>query len=192
MALELPDGLWAYDDYAALDDGHRYQVVDGVLVSSPSPSSLHQELLRRLSFAVSAHLANHPGGRMYFAPFDVVLRAERPGIVLQPDLMYLAPERLERATRANLQGAPNLVAEVLSPGTAMLDLTRKKSLYATYGVDEYWIVRPAERRVDVLHRTGDHFGQATTLTVGETLRCALLPGFELDLTTLFANAEDFE
>ena len=114
------------------------------------------------------------------------------GIVLQPDLMYLAPERLERATRANLQGAPNLVAEVLSPGTAMLDLTRKKSLYATYGVDEYWIVRPAERRVDVLHRTGDHFGQATTLTVGETLRCALLPGFELDLTTLFANAEDFE
>jgi Uma2 family endonuclease len=192
MALELPDGLWAYDDYAALDDGHRYQVVDGVLVLSPSPSELHQEILRRLTVAVSAHLALHPGGRMYFAPFDVVLRAERPAIVLQPDLMYLSPQRLDRRTGSNIQGAPDLVVEVLSPGTAMLDLTRKKSLYASYGVDEYWVVRPAERRVDVLRRTGDHFGQAVTLEPGETLRSALLPGFALELAALFADAEDFE
>jgi Uma2 family endonuclease len=129
---------------------------------------------------------------MYFAPFDVVLRAERPAIVLQPDLMYLSPQRLDRRTGSNIQGAPDLVVEVLSPGTAMLDLTRKKSLYASYGVDEYWVVRPAERRVDVLRRTGDHFGQAVTLEPGETLRSALLPGFALELAALFADAEDFE
>jgi Uma2 family endonuclease len=188
MALEQSAPLASYDDYAALDDGKRYQVVDGVLVLMPSPSFQHQEILGRLFMALSIFVRANPIGKVCIAPLDVVLRAERPAVVLQPDLLFISHERKAVITAPNVQGAPDLVVEILSPGTARLDLTRKKQLYAEYGVLEYWVVWPDVDRVEVYRsRESGSFGQPQILELSDVLDSPLLPGFSLPLAELFSQ-----
>lgn len=195
MALEMPNGLWSYQDYAAANDGLRYQVIDGIPVLTPAPSRRHQQVLRRLVFALERHLEAHPQGELMFAPFDVVLEPARPAVVLQPDLFFVSLERLDILTPANVQGAPDLVVEVLSPSTAMIDLNRKKSLYASNGVLEYWVVWPDEARVHLFRLVaGDSYGEPGEFCADAVLSSQVLPGLELAIAPLFAglNASDGE
>src|SRR4051812_46419203 len=94
MSLELPTGLLSYDDYAAIDDGKRYEVIEGELILTPSPTRRHQRLVHRIATALEQHGQSHGAGEAYLAPFDVVLRAERPAVVLQPDVLFVTRGRL--------------------------------------------------------------------------------------------------
>src|SRR5687768_9330125 len=109
-----------YADYAALpDDGKRYELIDGELVELTSPSDLHQMLLGRLHVAVANWLKAHGGGRVRFAPLDVILDEHD---VLQPDLLYVADEHRHVMHHEGIRGAPTLAVEILSPSTARRDL----------------------------------------------------------------------
>ena len=185
MALELP--LLSYDDYAAIEDGRRYQVVDGVLVMSPSPSTRHQDVLLELATALKAFLATQPVGRLFIAPMDVVLVARRPAVVLQPDLVFIARGR-DIVTPANVQGAPDLVVEILSPGSARLDMGRKRALYAEHGVKEFWAIPDELDRVEVrLLGEDGRFAHPRIYEPGEVLHTALLPGFGLEVARIFPD-----
>jgi Uma2 family endonuclease len=180
MTREEAISLASYDDYAALDDGKRYQVIDGLLVLMPPPSFEHQKSLGRVHFALGIFVRAHPIG--------VVLRAERPAVVLQPDVFFISNERKSIITAPNVQGAPDLVVEILSHGTARLDLTRKKALYGEYGVLEYWGVWPDLDRVEVYRTTeSGSFGSPRILERRDRLDSPLLPGFSLPLVELFEN-----
>jgi len=85
------------------------------------------------------------------------------------------------------KGAPDLVVEVISGSTGRLDLGPKKSIYAQYGVTENWAVYPREATVDVFRFAGSATEPAETLSVADTLRTPLLPGWEFPLTELFAQ-----
>ena len=80
-------------------------------------------------------------------PFDVVLSDTD---VVQPDLLFVSNERANIITDENIQGAPDLVVEILSPSTAERDQTFKRSLYAKHGVKEYWLVDTDAKTVTVL------------------------------------------
>jgi Uma2 family endonuclease len=130
-------GPYRRKDYEALPEEPRCELIRGRFCLSPSPATLHQILLVLLAERFSA-LAEAAGGLVLIAPMDVALADHT---VLQPDLLYLSVSRCERAAlAAGVQGAPDLVVEILSPGTAARDRGVKLELYAEAGVREYWIV----------------------------------------------------
>jgi Uma2 family endonuclease len=185
MATEQSPPLLSYDDYAALEDERPAQVVDGVLFMTPSPTPDHQALVGRLWRELVAYADQH-GGRAFFAPLDVVLRAERPAQVVQPDAMYFSPARVDRVGPKHAVGAPDIAIEVVSHAHARFDGTRKRALYEEHGVREYWMVPPHTERIEVLVRGADgRFGRPQLFEPGDTLTSEVLPGFALDVAAVF-------
>ena len=140
---------WTYQDYAALpDDGKRYEIHDGELSAMPAPTVLHQIVLLDLATFLSAHVTARNLGLVMVAPLDVIL-IDTPSetTILQPDIVYLDHGRLEALRMRGVEGAPTLVVEILLPSTAVTDRTRKRELYARYGVPYLWFVDPGTREL---------------------------------------------
>jgi len=141
-------GHWTYKDYAALpDDGHRYEIVDGVLYMAPSPNRSHQNTAFEIASYLRTHVKLTGLGQVYIAPFDVELNSQT---VVQPDVIVVLNHDLNRITESRIVGAPDLVVEVSSPGTVGYDREKKQQNYARAGVPEYWIADPWSRTVEVL------------------------------------------
>jgi Uma2 family endonuclease len=172
-----------YADLAAFpDDGVRRELIDGELIVSPSPRTRHQEILLRLTLALGGHVAEFGVGKIFPAPFDVVLSDSN---VVEPDLLFIAEDQLDILTEMNVRGAPALIVEVLSDPRR--DRVRKRDLYARFGVLEYWVVDPDADRVEVYRLRGGAYAKPEMLEPGETLTYERLPGLRIDLTALFAR-----
>lgn len=149
---------WTVEMRNALpDDGQRYEVIDGELFVSPAPRWTHQEAVGALYLLLQPYVARQQAGHTILSPADVEFA---PDTVVEPDL-FVVPLVKGRRPRDWREASHMLLAiEVLSPGTARLDLVRKRALYQREGVDEYWIVdvdggvvqrwRPADDRLEVL------------------------------------------
>lgn len=139
------DGKYTLDDYYALPDERRVELIDGVLYNMASPSKLHQGVLQGIFIQLDSCIDNHRDTCfLYLAPSDVELGDEN-NTVVQPDL-YIHCNR-ERELRSPHHGAPDFVLEVLSPSNPQYDLWLKQNLYRRSGVREYWIVDPDGRKV---------------------------------------------
>ncbi|MXZ21235.1 MAG: Uma2 family endonuclease [Caldilineaceae bacterium SB0665_bin_25] len=167
-----------YADYLKTSDDERYELLNGELVMVPSPREIHQSILGILYLMVGTFVRDRGLGKVYFAPFDVVLSDTD---VVQPDLLFISNERAERITQDNVRGAPDLVVEILSPATAERDRTIKLDLYATHGVKEYWIVAPDAKTIMVMLRGVGGFEAAGIYGAGETLRSPTLEGFSIEV-----------
>ena len=168
------------------DDGRRHELIDGVHVVTPSPATVHQRIVARLTVALSACLDASGLGEVFTAPFDVVLSEHD---VVEPDLLVVLREQQEILTDLHVRGAPALVIEVLSPGTRRRDEGAKRRTYDRFGVQEYWLVNPAARSVSILRReSSGGLSLADTLTADaeSKLTTSLLPGLVIDLPKLFA------
>ena len=182
------DTRLTYDDFVRIpDDGQRHEIIDGVHYVTPSPVRRHQQLLGRLHLMIGVFLENHPEvGQVYLSPLDTVLS---PWDVVEPDLLFVAADQLDILTEPNIQGAPALVVEILSPGTRKRDLGIKRQLFDRGGVREYWLVDPKALEVTVYRRMPDGgFPKAAEFSAGDeiVLTTALLPGFSLSVAKLFA------
>ncbi len=141
-------GPYTVADYMEIpQDQIRFQLMRGWLVREPSPREIHQRVVGNLHFCIRIWVNDKKRGEVYIAPFDTVLSSET---VLQPDLLVISTERSSLITAANVQGAPDLVIEVLSESTARRDQIVKQSLYKEAGVLEMWLVYTDEHRVDVI------------------------------------------
>ncbi len=143
-----------YQDYLHLPDNKRYEIIDGDLFIVPSPNESHQRILANLFHALSHYLKQNKLGRVYFAPFDVLFSEED---IVQPDIIFVSHENKRIITKDNIKGAPNMIIEVFSPATFKRDMGSKKKLYARHGVQEYWIVDPEHKTVDVFLLKGKEF-----------------------------------
>ena len=179
------DARLTYDDLVRMpDDGLRHEIIDGVHYVTPSPVWRHQRLVKRLLVALDTYLEVHGGGEVLQAPFDVVFTRWD---VVEPDLLFVADDQRSILTEPNIQGAPALLVEVLSPGTKKRDLGVKKDLFDRAGVREYWIVDPKANTV-VIHRraAGGSFPKVQSLPDdAPAITTPLLPGFSLSLEKLF-------
>ena len=182
MAIPNPLIKFTYEDYLNTPEDKRYELLDGDLVALSSPEELHQRISILLGAKLFPFTSEHSLGRVYHAPFDVVLSDID---VVQPDLIFVSNERAEIITPANIQGAPDLVVEILSPSTAARDKTFKRSLYAKHGISEYWMVDLTEKTITVL-RLGEHgFEVIDTYGEGESLTSPTLQGFTLNINDIF-------
>jgi len=177
-------GRWTYDDYVALpDDGKRYEIVNGVLYMAPSPSGAHQDAVFRFSLHLFTHVEAAGLGKMRLAPFDVKLAPDR---VVQPDVLVVLNANYEKITEECIVGAPDLVVEVASPGTAIYDRHDKLNLYAHAGVPEYWIADPESRTVEVLVLEADEYHSLGVYRGKAVLPSQVLPGFTARVEQFFA------
>ena len=175
-----------YDDFVHFpDDGRRHELIDGEHYVTPSPNIRHQGILGSLYLLIANWLEEHPIGRVFVAPLDVVLSSFD---VVEPDLLYLSNERAAQViTPLHVRGVPELVVEIASKGTRKRDETIKRRLYERAAVSEYWVVDPAIDVVRVYSREGDRFGRPQELSreASDVLTTALLPGLELPLARIF-------
>jgi Uma2 family endonuclease len=126
------------DYFAGAEEMRRRELVWGVLRDAPSPLFAHQSVVTRVTVLLDLHVWSHGLGVVCVSPIDVVLDEAR-ALVVQPDLVYVSNERSD-IIRDRIWGAPDLVVEVSSPGTARRDRTTKLRWYRDYGVKECWIV----------------------------------------------------
>ena len=176
-----PVGKLTYEDYCALpDDDVRRELIDGEIVVTPAPTLRHQRVLGDLFADVLLHLRAVGGGQVFVAPLDVVLTGND---VVEPDLVYVSDQDRERVTPANIQGAPTLVAEVISDSGR--GRRQKARLYEEAGVQEYWIVDPEADQVEILRLGPSGYDAPEIRVPGEILTTDLIPGLAIDLAHLF-------
>ena len=187
MAIQDRVRKLTYDDYVLIpDDGNRHEIIDGEHYVSPAPYLRHQRLVGRLFRWLDGFVVPGSLGEVFFAPLDVLLSWND---VVQPDLLYVSRERAEISTEKNIQGAPDLVIEVLSERTRKLDEEIKLWSYEQYGVGEYWIVNGSRKAVAVFRRIDGAFQPQPELSAaaGDVLKTPMLPGLEISLSELFAS-----
>ena len=179
---------FTYEDYKSLPyvERQRFELLEGELIlMTPSPGEAHQAVSIALASALYNFVREHHLGRVYEAPFDVVLGEKGEEQVVQPDILFVSQERRHIVHEEEIRGAPDLVVEILSPATAEKDRIFKRRLYAKYGVQEYWIVNPEEETIEVLTLGKQGYERAGLYRKDETLTSKLLPGLQIPLTEVF-------
>lgn len=146
MTVVNPHIKFTYEDYCQLPEDRRCELIGGEFFVVPSPSVIHQRVVANLGDLLRRYVQEKDCGEVLYSPLDVVLS---PQDVVQPDIMFISRQRSHIVTDANIQGAPDLVIEVLSPSTAERDRTLKKKLYARHGVKELWLVNPGAQTVEI-------------------------------------------
>jgi Uma2 family endonuclease len=176
------DTRLTYDDFCLLpNDGKRYEIIEGKLFVTPATMSAHQRVVTRLTAALATFVDTQRLGEAFVSPFEVVLSFYD---VVEPDIVFISKGRASRLTPKNLQGAPDLVIEVLSESTSRTDRTTKLKLYARYGVDEYWIIDPEEPRAEIYRRQKQGLELVAEVNREGLLTSPRLPGFSIPLAPL--------
>ena len=151
-------------------------LLDGEVIRTGTPDLAHREIVGNtaLIFKQSTQIF---GGKAYVAPVDVYFDERN---VPQPDVIWLSPDtKCEMVGTQRLSGAPDLIAEVLSPSTASTDRKKKFRLYEKYGVREYWLIDPRDQLVEVWQREEGRFMLLDVYEVGETFTSALIGAVEV-------------
>lgn len=175
------------DEYLLLGETQdRYELIDGVVVMSPSPFPVHNEIAHEVAHQLTLFARREAGPPpiRVFPETDVRFSS---GIVYRPDVCAYRAERLPRRVR-RLETPPDLIVEVLSGGTKPLDLITKRDDYDRFGVGEYWVIDPATGEPRVWRRQRMRLAEASV--EGDDLPCAVFPGFTLDLRPVRALADD--
>jgi len=173
---------YTYEDYLKTPDDKRYELIEGELLMTPSPITNHQRISGRIEFALRKFVSENDLGEVFDAPYDVYLDDEN---VVQPDMMFISKGRSKIIGEKNLQGAPDLVVEILSESTAYRDLIQKKKLYAKFGVKEYWIVVPEEKTIDIYNLKDKAYILYKSYSKDATLESMSLRGFRIELKNIF-------
>jgi Uma2 family endonuclease len=173
---------FTYKDYLKTPEGERYELIEGDLIMTPSPATRHQRLSREIEYEMLKFVKLNNLGEVFDAPCDVYFDDET---IVQPDILYISKDRLNIIGERNIQGAPDLVIEILSESSAYRDMVQKKKLYAKFGVREYWIVIPDEAQIEIYILKDNKFQPYKTCNREDTLESPLLEGFKLGLKTIF-------
>jgi Uma2 family endonuclease len=174
---------FTYQDYLKTPDDKQYELIEGDLVMTPSPVPYHQWISKNIGYEVERFVREKDPGKVFYAPCDVYLDDEN---VLQPDILFISKERRSIIGEKNIQGAPDLVIEILSEATAYRDLVKKKKLYERFGVKEYWIVDPQEKTIEIYAHQGKDFVRIKTFSEIDTLESPFLAGLRIELSSVFA------
>ena len=168
---ERPENSYTYADYAALPDDRRVELIDGKFYDMASPNSRHQIIIGDLYGQFLHCLEGHPGCMALLSPLDVMLD-EDDRTVVQPDLMVICDRHKLRKGR--VFGAPELVIEVVSPGSRKMDYGIKTQKYINAGVKEYWVLDFEKKRV-LLYRL-EHDVDVTIMSTEDTIPVAISNG----------------
>lgn len=182
---------FSYADYQGWDDNERYELIDGVVYDMNAPLRIHQKYVVELVRQMSNFFLEKPC-EVYVAPFDVRLprRSKKDKDifdVVQPDISIICDQ--SKLDDKGCVGAPDLVVEVTSPSTAGKDQVKKRALYESNGVREYWLLHPDDRLVFVYLLGKEGYGKPEVYDETMTVKSAIFPELSIDLAALFPPRE---
>lgn len=173
---------YTYEDYLKIDNDNQYELIGGKLILVPAPKTTHQLVKGNIFWALKDYIRKNKLGEVLDAPTDVLLsETEKP----QPDILFISTERLDIISEMNVQGAPDLVVEVLSPSTGKNDRVEKSKMYYKHGVKEYWIVDPDHKTIEVFIPAEKNWNLFQSYDDDDTLVSPLLTGLEIKLKDIF-------
>lgn len=187
LASEYPEqGKWTYDDWARLpDDGTRYEVIDGDLYMTPPPSVSHQSASIRLVTLMSNFVESRGLGFVFAAPIGVRLPSQP--VPLEPDIVFVSSARKAIIGKEYIEGAPDLLVEILSPSNWIYDRHEKFNLYQSSGVPEYWIVDYRAQTVEVFVLEKGEYTLTGKWSAGEKATSRVLDGFQIAVADVFRD-----
>ena len=180
--MSVPEQLQLnYEDYLNLpNDGKRHEIIDGEHYMTPAPQTRHQIVSRNLERILLNYIEENDLGQLLYAPIDVILSDTT---VVQPDLLFIRKERENIIKKNFIQGPPDLIIEILSPGNEKLDRLTKMKHYATYGVTEYWLIDFEARILEQNVLEGDIFERTSVFS--HNFSSSLFPDLTINLTQIF-------
>jgi Uma2 family endonuclease len=172
------------DYYDLPDDNLRYEILDGELEMSPSPNVAHQTVSGNLLVVLLSYVRSNALGRVFAAPIDVILAYTT---IVVPDLVFVSNERAPLITKRAIEGAPDLLVEILSPSSTRRDRHTKAALYARLGVTHYWILDPEARTLDEFERTDTgEYAVVAAHGADATVRTRCFPALTFEMSTLWS------
>jgi len=182
--LYPPQGEWTEADYFSLPDTNRIvELSEGRLIMAPHPTRSHQVAVEELYLRLRSYTEEHDLGEVHIAPLPVRLW---PGKIREPDIFFIAEEHADRIGE-KVCGVPDLIVEVLSPGTRREDRSVKFYEYARAGVREYWLVDPHEKTIEVYALREGAYEPTEKFRSGEVARSELLAGLEVEVDEIFKS-----
>jgi len=172
-----------YEDYETFpDDSNRYEIIDGEVVGSPPPITAHQWASAELTWLLGSHIRQRGLGRLFYAPFAVMLS---PHDIFEPDIVYISDDRMSLVDDKGMRGAPDSCIEIVSPSTRAYDRTVKFEKCARFGVNEYWIVDPDSKTVEVFVLESGVYAAMAVVQADDRVPSRVLPALELHVDALF-------
>ena len=177
------EGTFTYQDYCSWSEEERWELINGEAYDmTPAPTPRHQTLVGNFYAALKSKLKDQPC-RVFIAPTDVVLSEYD---VVQPDVFVICDKM--KINPANIQGAPELIVEILSPSSSLKDKRDKKSLYERAGVKEYIIAYPEDLFIERYRLSDGKYGEPDVVGAGETMALAFVQGIDIPLWEVFETA----
>ena len=174
---------YTYQDYLELpDDGKRYEIISGDLIMPPAPKTIHQKVALKIEYELLKFNDKETKGELFHAPYDVIMSDMN---VVQPDILFVKTENLGIVTDKNIDGAPDLIIEILSPSSGYYDQIKKKETYARFGVKEFWIVDPIKQSIEIFLNKENEFELKQRLNREGEATSEVLNGFHVDLEEIF-------
>ena len=186
--MEVLQKKLTYQEFRQIEfddnDDSWYELINGELVKKQSPTIKHQDISREIGYRLIEFSKRTNAGKVYFAPLDVVLDDNN---AYQPDIFFIKKDRffILNEKEQVVIGAPGLVVEILSKGTAIYDKGDKKDIYEMNGVWEYWLVDPISKSVELYSFVNQRFKLFQYATESGLVKSVLLEGFEIELTDIF-------
>ena len=180
---------YTYEDLENIDDGNRYEIIDGELYLMSSPVSKHQLVLGDMFIQFSAFF-NDKKCRPFIAPLDVRLdnKGKKSKNVIQPDIMVVCDNN---KINDKIDGAPDLIVEILAKYNKKHDKFDKYHLYQKYGVREYWIIDIEEGLAYVYILSKDNIYTLPRIyNIKETIKSSIFKGLEISLEETFKNNQN--
>lgn len=178
MALPASKKQYTYADYEKLPEGAPYQLIGGDFVKEPAPVPYHQMVSMRIEFELVKFVEERDLGVVLNAPTDVYFSDTE---VYQPDILFISKDRMNIIGEKNIEAAPDLVMEILSPSSAYYDLRHKMHVYETSGVREYWVVDPIGKGIEIYQNINGEFRLFNKALSSGLICSALLEGFTVEL-----------
>jgi Uma2 family endonuclease len=184
MAVQMPARYKADDMWDTPDDGNRYEVIDGALYVSPPPGEPHQDASGNLYGLIWSWVRPRRAGRVYAAPLGVRLDDENG---VQPDLVYVSRDRSSIITPRGVEGAPDLVVEILSPSTRRRDTGIKRRRFAAARIPHYWVVDPRLRTLTPYRLEEGEYVPIGTFGPRATFEPELFPGLRIPIDEIWSD-----
>jgi Uma2 family endonuclease len=188
---ERPSQRFTYADYLNWPEDERWELIEGVpYAMAPAPTPDHQAVVAELTAQAVAWFRGKECAP-YASPIDVLFAQadesdDQVETVVQPDLIIVCGRA--KVDRRGIRGAPDFVAEILSPSSASRDQIIKAALYEKHGVREYWVIDPVERLVTIrILAKGRAFSAPRFVEAKGKLPVSIFEGFEFDLDFAFAR-----
>jgi Uma2 family endonuclease len=175
---------YTYEEFLEIaKEVERIEFIDGEIIMQATPTAQHQSIVLNIASEFRSFFSGK-GCRPYIAPFDIILENDYEEIKrVQPDISVICGQSLINENQ--FKGVPNLIVEVVSPSNASDDYVKKLNLYMRFGVEEYWIVSPKNKTIEIFNIENGAYGEPKIYYENDLVKSNIFENLSIELKRVF-------